>query len=201
MRLTRNKTIALSLVWFFRKIWTRKKNPTFSSCPFFVERAKEKPRCVEKWSQKPAGWNVSLDNLGTSWVNFLNQNSVRISQDKNLKRSPRKWTSYDTGEIHFIICSRDQCTLRSQLNMRSKDSCLPNKYLPLPLYSYVLIVAKQKKTNSCFWNERNLFKSRITLWRKSLPLPAGLFPQRLRRHALQTLVAISFLRISRDMFN
>lgn len=41
-------------------------------------------------------------------------------------------------------------TLRSQLNMRSKDSCLPNKYLPLPLYSYVLIVAKQKKTNSCF---------------------------------------------------
>lgn len=36
---------------------------------------------------------------------------------------------------------------------------------------------------------------------KSLPLPAGLFPQRLRRHALQTLVAISFLRISLDMFN
>lgn len=172
MRLTRNKTIALSLVWFFRKIWTRKKNPTFSSCPFFVERAKEKPRCVEKWSQKPAGWNVCLDNLDTSWVNFLNQNYVRISQDKNLKRSPRKWTSYDTGEIHFIICSRDQCTLRSQLNMRSKDSCLPNKYLPLPLYSYVLIVAKQKKTNSCFWNERNLFKSRITLWRKK-PSLAG----------------------------
>ena len=79
---------------------------------------------------------------------------------------------------------------------------MPNQYLPLPLYSYVLIVAKQKKKLTVVFEMKEICLSLEQLYgEKSLTLPAGLFPQRLRRHALQTLVAISFLRISRDMFN
>ena len=65
----------------------------------------------------------------------------------------------------------------------------------------MLIVAKQKKQTVVFEMKEICLSLEQLYGEKSLPLPAGLFPQRLRRHALQTLVAISFLRISRDMFN